>query len=139
LYDDEQGDTEFGTTTESNADYNIQFSRAKAIGQTTKFIVFKTKTGSSAFKRVNVNICPSNQLPENGEVTFEDEKKTSEVYSIPKSAYISFFGYSQCGLCTIDGYQLSNVAAEETITMVSGIVSATMGTQDISTSFNIVP
>ncbi len=83
MYDDEQGDTEFGTTSESNADYNIQFSRAKAIGQTTKFIVFKTHTGNSAFKRVNVNICPSNLLQTDREKEFLGVKKTSEVYSIP--------------------------------------------------------
>jgi hypothetical protein len=70
LYDDEQGDTEFGTTTVSNADYTIQFSRAEAIGLTTKYIVFKTKSGSSAFKRVNVNICPSNLLQTDREKEF---------------------------------------------------------------------
>jgi hypothetical protein len=84
LYDDEQGDTEFGTTTESNADYNIQFSRADAMDLEMKYIVFKTPTGKSAFKKVQVNICSSNQLPTNREKTFGDlRKKTSEVYSIP--------------------------------------------------------
>ena len=82
MYDDEQGDTEFGTTTVSNADYTIQFSRAEAIGLTTKYIVFKTKTGNSAFKRVNVNICLTNQLPLKGEIYFYSEIKTSEVFRI---------------------------------------------------------
>jgi hypothetical protein len=99
-----------------------------------------TKGFNTAIKLVWINLCALNLLKTPRELLLTGSKrKTSEVYSIQKSAYASFFDYTNCDFCTIDGYQLSNVAEGETINMESGIVSATMGTQDISTSFNIVP
>lgn len=67
------------------------------------------------------------------------KKKTSEIYTLAQSDYISFFTYSQCDFCEIDSYSLTGVESGQELVYQDGSISMVMGLQDVSTSFNIVP
>lgn len=75
------------------------------------------------------------------EVTFpETKKKTSEIHRIYQFDYLPFFTFEGCNYCKIDDYVLDNFDSTSQDTAINdGTISITMGTQDISTKFDIVP
>ena len=71
--------------------------------------------------------------------TFSGTKQTSEVFNVGRGSYIDYFTYRQCEYCMINDYSLSGVADGMTIGIADGTISTTMGVDDISTSFDLVP
>jgi len=73
--------------------------------------------------------------------TYTDEKRqTSQTFVIEKSSYVTDFEFSQCNACSVSQYTMPVVpTGGHNITIQDGNVTATMGTINIETSFEIVP